>query len=78
MLRPVYFCNKNPKIHAAKIALKKEGILIPKVLTHCTKRSNHELALMADNTPKNNPIIRAIIRAATAKTAVLGKVSAII
>jgi hypothetical protein len=74
----VYLCNTNPKNQANKIAEKKEGTLIPRVLTIDIIRSKRVSLYTADNIPKKIPNIMAMVIAETARIIVLGKVSAII
>ena len=67
-----------PKNQENKMALKKEGILIPIVQINCNNLSVKFCLLRAEIIPKKIPKNVAIIIDAIAKTNVLGKVSFII
>ena len=75
MFNPVYSCNKNPKIHAKIMALKKDGKLIPNVLITLIILSTGLSLNNAEITPNDNPKINAIVIEETAKTMVFGNVS---
>ena len=59
------------------MALKKEGTLIPKVLTNCINLSIQLSLNLAETIPKNTPKIIAMVIDDNAKTIVLGNVSEI-
>ena len=71
-------CKTKPNSQANRIAEKKDGTLIPKVLITEITLSKIVSLYKADKIPKNIPITIAIVIAEIAKIAVLGKVSEII
>ena len=77
MFKPVYCWYIKPKNHEKRIALKKEGTLIPRVLMNCNHRSIHVLYNNVAKTPNKIPKTIAIEIEASAKIRVLGKVSEI-